>query len=106
MRDEDSEELNTGGYGREMIQQPAGDLRQRVYALQHLDSGEFICLLQDGVDYMACFSDGDTAEEFRTALGLQEHVRIYASRLDLCPFTHFWLDGRNVVTETRDAVTH
>ena len=76
------------------------DTQQRVYSLQHLETGEFICLLQDGVDYLACFSDGDTALEFRSALGLQEHVRLYSSPLDQCPFTHFWLDGRNVVLNT------
>jgi len=76
---------------------PLVDTQQRVYSLQHLETGEFICLLQDGVDYLACFSDGDTALEFRSALGLQEHVRLYASPLEECPFTHFWLDGRNVV---------
>ena len=75
---------------------------ERIYALQHLETGEFICLLQDGVDYLACFSDGDTALEFRTALGLQEHVRIYTSKVDNCPFTHFWLDGNNVVVPSRD----
>jgi len=75
---------------------------ERVYALQHLESGEFICLLQDGVDYLACFSDGDTALEFRSALGLQEHVEIRASRLEECPFTHFWLNGQNVVLPVGD----
>jgi len=69
---------------------------ERIYALQHLETGEFICLLQDGVDYLACFSDGDTAMEFRSALGLQEHVTIYASIISNCPFTHFWLDGHNL----------
>lgn len=72
------------------------DIKQRIFALQHIETGEFICLLQDGVDYLACFTDGDTAYEFRTALGLQEHVDIYTSTLDASPFTHFWLDGENV----------
>ncbi len=72
------------------------DLKQRVYALQHLDSGEFICLLQEGVDYLACFTDGDTALEFRAALGLQEHVDLFVTSIDKSPFTHFWLDGENV----------
>ena len=75
---------------------------ERVYALQHLETGEFICLLQDGVDYLACFSDGDTALEFRTALGLQEHVNIYASNISNCPFTHFWLDGQSVLLSSSD----
>jgi hypothetical protein len=84
--------------------EPTVDTFRRVYALQHLESGEFICLLQDGVDYLACFSDGDTALEFRTALGLQEHVNIHSTLLSKCPFTHFWLDGDNVVTPSPDVV--
>ncbi|MGO8672318.1 MAG: hypothetical protein ACLQVD_13260 [Capsulimonadaceae bacterium] len=70
--------------------------QQRIYALQHMESGEFICLLQEGVDYLACFSDGDTALEFRAALGLQEHVDMYCSTLNASPFTHFWLDGESI----------
>src|SRR5580700_9286591 len=73
------------------IMKPAEpDTKQRIYALQHIESGEFICLLQEGVDYLACFTDGDTALEFRTALGLQEHVDLYTATLDSSPFTHFW----------------
>jgi hypothetical protein len=69
---------------------------QRVYALQHIDSGEFICLLQEGTDYLACFSDGDSALEFRSLLGLQEHVDLQTTTLEHSPFSHFWLDGENV----------
>lgn len=72
------------------------DPTQRVFALQHLDSGEFICLLQEGTDYLACFSDGDSALEFRALLGLQEHVDLAATTLDHSPFSHFWLDGESV----------
>ncbi len=72
------------------------DTTQRVYALQHIDSGEFICLLQEGTDYLACFSDGDSALEFRALLGLQEHVDLAATTLDHSPFSHFWLDGESV----------
>lgn len=72
-------------------------MTQRIYALQHIETAEFICLLQDGVDFLACFSDGDTAIEFRTALGLQEHVDIVSTTVDSSPFTHFWLDGKNMV---------
>lgn len=70
---------------------------QRIYALRHLDTNEFICLLQEGTDYLACFSDGDTALEFRTSLGLQEHVDLHCTAIDRSPFKHFWLDGENVV---------
>jgi len=72
------------------------DTKQRIYALQHIESGEFICLLQEGVDYLACFTDGDTALELRTALGLQEHVVLFTSTLDNSPFSHFWLDGESI----------
>ena len=72
------------------------DLTQRVFALQHIDSGEFICLLQEGTDYLACFSDGDSALEFRALLGLQEHVDLSTMTLDHSPFSHFWLDGESV----------
>ena len=82
-----------------MISTSAIDLRQRVYALQHLETGEFICLLQDGVDFLASFTNGDTALEFRSALGLQEHVRVHVTTLQNYPFRHFWLDGSNVVLE-------
>jgi hypothetical protein len=73
------------------------DVTQKVYALQHLETEEFICLLQEGTDYLACFSDGDTALEFRTALGLQEHVDVAVTSMEASPFSHFWLDGKNVV---------
>ena len=75
------------------------DVEQRVFSLQHLETGEFICLLQEGVDYLACFSDGDTALQFREELGLQEHVDLHASPISECPFRHFWLDGSDLVIE-------
>lgn len=72
------------------------DTEQRVFALQHLDTGEYICLLQEGTDYLACFSDGDSALEFRTLLGLQEHVDLCPMTLGRSPFKHFWLDGESI----------
>lgn len=72
------------------------DTTQRVFALQHLDSGEFICLLQEGNDHLACFSDGDSALEFRSLLGLQEHVDLAPTTLDRSPFSYFWLDGESI----------
>lgn len=71
------------------------DTSQRIFALRHLDSGEFICLLQDGEDYLASFSDGDSALEFRAALGLQEHVDLVSTTAGQSPFRCFWLDGEN-----------
>jgi hypothetical protein len=67
-----------------------------------METSEFICLLQDGIDYLVCFSDGDTALEFRAELGLQEHIDIAVTTMENNPFTHFWLDGKNVIL-TEDA---
>ncbi len=74
------------------------DVNKRIYALQHIENGEFICLLQDGDDYLACFSDGDTALQFRADLGLQEHVDLTRTTMGSSPFHHFWLDGENLET--------
>ncbi len=72
------------------------DTQQCIFALQHLETHEFICLLQNGTDYLACFTDGDSALEFRSALGLHEHVDLVGMTMDHTPFRHFWLDGSNV----------
>lgn len=79
-----------------MNSSPEIDTTQRVFALQHLDTGEYICLLQEGTDYLACFTDGDSALEFRSLLGLQEHVDLCSTTLDRSPFKHFWLDGESI----------
>ena len=77
---------------------------QRVYTLKHIETGEYICLRQDGKEYMACFTDGDTAHQFRDELGLLEHVDITALTIGEAPFDQFWLDGemigRNVLVES------
>ena len=75
---------------------PAINTTKTIFTLRHIDSGEFICLLQSGTDYLACFSDGDTALEFRAALGLQEHVDMIGTTISDSPFRHFWLDGENI----------
>ena len=75
------------------------DLKQPIYGLRHIENGEFICMLQEGEDYLACFSDGDTALQFRAELGLQEHVDLFCTTLERSPFHHFWLDGENVLLE-------
>jgi hypothetical protein len=79
-----------------MKEPPELDVTRKIYALQHIETGEFICLLQDGVDYLACFTDGDTALEFRASLRLEEHVDLYSTTIGRSPFSHFWLDGENV----------
>jgi hypothetical protein len=72
---------------------PMVDVSQRVHALQHIETREFICLRQNGKEYLACFSDGDSAFQFRDELGLLEYVDIACLRLGDAPFDNFWLDG-------------
>jgi hypothetical protein len=79
-----------------MTVDPKVETRQLVYALRHMETGEYICLLDEGHDYLACFSDGDTAIEFRTELNLQEHVDIVTCRVGVAPFLYLWLDGEMV----------
>lgn len=69
------------------------ELKQRVFTLRHIESGEYICLRQNGMEHLACFSDGDSALQFRLDLGLLEHVDISAARLCDTPFDKFWLNG-------------
>lgn len=73
------------------------DVKQRIYALQHIDVGDYICLVQDGIDYLACFTDPDTALEFRAVLNLQEYVDLYVTSISESSFSHYWLDGESVV---------
>lgn len=81
---------------------PLVDLSQRVYALRHIETGEYICLQQQQTEYLACFSDGDTAGQFRKDVSLIEYVDITPMRLSDAPFDHYWLDGemlgRSVLT--------
>ncbi len=74
---------------------------QVVHALKHIETGEFICLRHEEREFMACFSDGDSAMQFREELGLIEHVDIKTMRLGDAPFDHFWLNnemiGRSVL---------
>lgn len=72
---------------------PGVDISQSIYALRHLETGEFICLRHEGNEYLACFTDGDSAFQFREELGLLEHVDIASMPLGKAPFDHFWLDG-------------
>ena len=69
----------------------------QVYCLKHLETEEYICLLDDNIDYLACFSSGDAALQFRDELGLQEHVEIHVHTVANCLFSHFWLDGKGYI---------
>lgn len=72
---------------------PMVDVNERVYTLRHIESSEYICLRQDGREYLACFTDGDSAFQFREELGLLEHVDLAAMPIGTAPFDYFWLDG-------------
>ncbi len=74
-------------------EKPKVDVAQHIYTLRHIETGEFICLRHEGNEYLASFSDGDTAIQFRDDLGILEHVDIVAMPLGKAPFDHFWLDG-------------
>jgi hypothetical protein len=82
---------------------PTINLSRRVYALRHIETSEYICLRQDNREYMACFTDGDGATQFREELGLVEFVDVSQVRLEDAPFNYFWLDGemlnRSVLTD-------
>jgi hypothetical protein len=66
----------------------------RVHVLRHLETGEFVCLSQSGQEYLAAFSDGDSALQFRAELGMIEFVDIISLTLGEAPFSQFWLDGQ------------
>jgi hypothetical protein len=65
-----------------------------VHVLRHLETGEFVCLRQDGQEYLAAFTDGDSALQFRAELGMVEFVDVVSLRLSEAPFSQFWLDGQ------------
>ena len=75
---------------------PMVDSFQKVHVLRHIETSEYICLRHEGSEYMACFTDGDTAYQFREELGLLEHVDIVSLRIGDAPFDHFWLDGEMI----------
>lgn len=64
-----------------------------VYTLRHLETSEYVCLRQNGDEYLAAFSDGDSAMRFRAELHLIEFVDIIPVRLGSMPFDHYYLDG-------------
>jgi hypothetical protein len=78
------------------------DVTQTIFALRHLESGEFICLRHEGHEFLASFTDGDSAHQFRDELGLLEHCEIASMPLGEAPFDHFWLDGEMVAAKAAD----
>lgn len=69
---------------------------QTVHVLRHIETGEYICLRQNGHEYVACFSTGDNALQFRDELHLLEYVDMVGARLANLPFDYFWLDGEMI----------
>jgi hypothetical protein len=75
--------------GKEMA-----DASSRVHVLRHIETGEFVCLSQGGREYLAAFTDGDSALRLRAELGMVEFVDVAILALRDAPFSHFWLDGQ------------
>jgi hypothetical protein len=65
-----------------------------VHVLRHIDTGEYVCLSQSGREYLAAFTDGDSAFQFRAELGMIEFVDVARILLGDAPFEQFWLDGQ------------
>lgn len=81
------------------------DFQQTVYTLRHIETGEFVCLRQSGDEYLAAFTDGDSAMRFRAELHLIEFVDISPMRLGSAPFDHYYLDGE-LTTRSLIATSH
>ena len=79
------------------------DMTRVVYTLRHIETGEYVCLRQDGEEYLAAFSTDDSALKFRSEINLIEFVDVTSARLASVPFDHFYLDG-NLVTRSTFAV--
>ena len=69
------------------------DMTRIVYTLRHLETGEYVCLRQEGEEYLAVFSSDDSALRFRSELHLVEFVDTAALRLSSLPFQRYYLDG-------------
>jgi hypothetical protein len=70
------------------------DTSSRVHVLRHIETGEFVCFRQGGREYLAAFTDGDSALQLRAELGMIEFVDVATILLGEAPFAHFWLDGQ------------
>jgi hypothetical protein len=67
-----------------------------LYALQHLHTKQFIAALEDGIDYLICFTNGDAAYNMRTDMGLIEFVDIVSIPAGE-GWDHFYIDGEFAV---------
>jgi hypothetical protein len=79
---------------------PLPSLKMPVFVLRHLESGEYICLQHTQNNYLAAFTDGDSATTFRSDLGQIEHAEIISLRLEDVPTDYFWLDGEMLNRQT------
>jgi hypothetical protein len=68
-------------------------LDRPVFLLKHLETGEYVCLRRDGREYLAAFTEPDSAARFQDEMQLIEFVDILAMPLADAPFDYFWLDG-------------
>lgn len=75
-----------------------------VYTLRHLETGQYLSALRNGRNYIICFTDGDSAFAFQTALGTVEHNEIVTLPITAIPDGRMWLDGEFV--ETTQPVNH
>lgn len=69
-------------------------LDQPLYALQHIDTQEYVCMLHNNIDHLVCFTDGDSALQFRADLNLHEYVDMVVTTVNKSPFNSFWLNGQ------------
>ena len=65
----------------------------RIYTLRHLESQEFVCLIETRTPWLACFTDMDTCLHYRAEIGLRDHCAVVSTTLERIPFTRVWLDG-------------
>jgi len=72
---------------------PWARLDRPVFLLKHLETGEYVCLRREGREYLAAFTEPDSAMRFQDEMQLVEFVDILAMPLADAPFDYFWLDG-------------
>lgn len=64
-----------------------------VFALRHLENGMYISAHRNGLDYVICFTDRDSAVSFRGELGATEHCEIVPTPINSFCDGRMWLDG-------------
>lgn len=59
----------------------------------------YLSALHNGLDYVICFTDRDSAVDFRSELGAIEFCEIVQSPIKRFGYGRMWLDGKFVDTE-------